>query len=562
VVLRKKILIYRREHRREHIMDLDYSMTDLLMDLLSGLALFLFGMKYMSDSLQQAAGQKLRDILDRCTKNKYIAVISGALFTAFIQSSGATTVMEVGFVNAGVMTLQQSIGITFGANIGTTITSQLVSLKLTAIAPFIIFVGAAILAFFSKPLLRKIAAVIFGFGALFLGINFMTEALQHVPEFHQFDALFNSLNIPVVAVLVGFIVTTILQSSSVTVSVLVLLAGANLVAPLPCLFFILGANIGSCAPAVLASLNANRNAKRTAFIHVMFNVIGLIVITIILLFAAQPIINAIFAISGTSNFKRFVANADTIFKIFQCVILLPCSDLLVKLSRAGEETDENEMVLKYIFSAGVKDPNTVIVQVVQEIERMADMVKINLKKASDALINKEFSTSEEVYAREKYIDFLSHRITEYMVNANRYGLPLKDRERLGGLFHVVIDVERIGDHAVNIMDDALKEKSQKIEFSTAGREEMTEMYDKVIEIFDKSIYVFANEEHSLFDEINKLEDIIDQMKIECQEGHVKRMADGKCSIESGLLFTDLVIGYERIADHAVNIAYSILPEKR
>ena len=231
---------------------MDYTMMNLVMDLLSGLALFLFGMKYMSDSLQQAAGQKLRGILNRCTTNKYKAVVFGALFTAFIQSSGATTVMEVGFVNAGIMTLGQSVGITFGANIGTTITSQLVSLKLTAVAPFIIFIGAVILSFFKKPLLDKIAAVIFGFGSLFLGINFMTDALQHVPEFHQFDVLFEALNNPVIAVITALIVTTILQSSSVTVSVLVLLAGAGLVEPLPCLFFILGANIGSCTPAVMA----------------------------------------------------------------------------------------------------------------------------------------------------------------------------------------------------------------------------------------------------------------------------------------------------------------------
>lgn len=547
---------------------MNYTLMNLVMDLLSGLALFLFGMKYMSDSLQQAAGQKLRGILNRCTSNKLKGVICGALFTAFIQSSGATTVMEVGFVNAGIMTLTQSVGITFGANIGTTITSQLVSLKLTAIAPFIIFAGSGILSFCKKPLLRKIAAVVFGFGALFLGINFMTEALQHVPSFHQFDGLFASLNNPLVAVLTGLIITTILQSSSVTVSVLVLLAGAGLVEPLPCLFFILGANIGSCAPAVMASLNANREAKRTAFIHVMFNVVGLIVISVVLLFASKMIIHAIFSISGADNFKRFVANADTLFKIFQCIILLPCSNLLVALSkkvihaRAGEEQSEDEMVLKYIETSGSPTPATVVVEVVQEIERMAEMVRHNLKLASDALINKKYEFSKEVYSREKYIDFLSHRITEYMVHANRYGLPLKDRERLGGLFHVVIDIERIGDHAVNIMDDAMKEKNQKMEFSPEGRDEMKNMYEKVMEIFDRAIHIFAKEDQSEFDVVNRLEDTIDQMKIDCQEGHVKRMAKGECTIESGLVFTDLVIGYERIADHAINIAYSILPEKK
>lgn len=544
----------------------------LITELLSGLALFLFGMKYMSDSLQQAAGGKLRTILDRCTKNKYLGVISGALFTAFIQSSGATTVMEVGFVNAGIMTLEQSVGLTFGANIGTTITSQLVSLKLTAVAPFIIFIGAAILSFCNKPMLKKVAAVIFGFGALFLGINFMTDALQEIRTIPELMQLFSYLTNPVIAVLLGLILTVIVQSSSVTVSVLVLLAGSNIIVNpatggtdyLACLFFILGANIGSCTPAVMAALNANRNAKRTAFIHVMFNVVGLVVISIILIFAARPMIDLIDAVSSTD--KRFVANADTIFKIFQCIILLPCSNLLIQLSKkvihakGYEEQSDTEMVLKYIDKSGVTTPTTVVVEVVQEIKRMSEMVELNLKEASDALIHKKYEYSDEVYKREKYIDFLSREITEYMVESNRYGLPLKDRERIGGLFHVIIDVERIGDHAVNIMDDALKEKNKSIGFSTEGQKDMTKMYEKVIEIFEKSIQAFTTEDISGFGEINKLEDVIDQMKIDCQEGHVKRMAEGKCSIESGLIFTDLVIGYERIADHAVNIAYSILPE--
>lgn len=546
----------------------------LVTELLSGLALFLFGMKYMSDSLQQAAGGKLRGILDRCTKNKYIAVVCGALFTAFIQSSGATTVMEVGFVNAGIMTLEQSVGITFGANIGTTITSQLVSLKLTEVAPFIIFIGAAILSFCKKPLLKKIAAVIFGFGALFLGINYMTTALHGIKEIPELMNLFSYLSNPLIAILVGLIFTGIVQSSSVTVSVLVLLAGSNIIVNpatggtdyLACLYFILGANIGSCMPAVMAAMNANRNAKRTALIHVMFNVIGLVVIGILLILAAEPIIDVIGTISSSD--KRFVANADTIFKTFQCIILLPCSKLLVNLSKkiihakAGEETDETEMVLKHIDVTGVSNSATAVVEAVQEIERMADMVKINLQQASDALIYKNYENSEDVYTREKYIDFLSHRITEYMVNANRYGLPLEDRKRLGGLFHVVIDVERIGDHAVNIMDDAMKEKNQKIEFSKECIAEMSDMFDKVMEIFDRSVKIFVTEDYSEFEAINQLEDTIDRMKIECQEGHVERMSKGQCSIESGLIFTDLVIGYERIADHAVNIAYSILPEKK
>lgn len=543
-------------------------MYTMITELLSGLALFLFGMKYMSDSLQQAAGEKLRGVLDRCTKNRFTAVVFGALFTAFIQSSGATTVMEVSFVNAGLLTLEKSIGLTFGANIGTTITSQLVSLKLTAVAPFIIFIGSAVLMFGKKPLLKKIASVIFGFGALFLGINFMTGALGKIPEYESLVKIFEYLGNPVIAVLIGLILTILVQSSSVTVSVLVLLAGSGLVEPLSCLYFILGANIGSCTPAVMASFNTNKDAKRTAFIHVMFNVVGLVVISIILAFASKPVIDGIMKISDSGDFKRFVANADTLFKTFQCIILFPCAGLLVKLSKKvirssnDEMENEDELMLKYIGVSKTPKSSTAMVEIVQEIERMATMTRANLEAAMSALIDRDKNISQEVYKREKYIDYLSHRITEYMVKANQYGMPIKDRERLGGLFHVVIDIERIGDHAVNIMDDAFKEKNEGIRFSSQGSEEIQNMYNKVIEIFDESVKTFVNEDKSNINLVNELEDIIDKMKIDNQEAHVMRMAKGDCSIEAGLIFTDLVIGLERIADHATNIAYSILPEKK
>lgn len=329
----------------------------------------------------------------------------------------------------------------------------------------------------------------------------------------------------------------------------------------------LGAYIGACTPAVLAAMNSNKNAKRTAFIHVMFNVIGMIVLSIVLLVAGDQVIKILTTISGEGNLKRFVANSDTIFKITMTLIALPLSNLLVKLSKKvikskeGEHA-ENELVLKYIGSTGAPTLATALVEVVQEIERMSLMVRDNLNAAMKALMNKDKSEIEEIYKREKYIDYLSHRITEYMVKANQYGIPLNDRARLGGLFHVVIDIERIGDHAINIVEDALKEENDDIKFSEDGIQEITNMYNKVVEIYDKAINIFTTMDKTGFDEINKLEDTIDQMQIDYQEGHVKRMANGKCSIEAGLIFTDLVIGLERIADHAMNIAYSILPEKQ
>ena len=532
----------------------------MLTELLSGLALFLFGMKFMSESLQKAAGEKLRDILNSVTKNKYVAVLFGALFTAVIQSSGATTVMEVSFVNAGIMTLEQSVGITFGANIGTTITSQLVSLKLTAVAPFIIFIGAAIIMFGKKPFMRKVAEIIFGFGALFLGINFMTGALSSLQDFPTIMQVFACLENPFVAVVLGFVLTFIVQSSSVTVSVLVLLADSGLVGLLSCLYFILGANIGSCTPAVMAGLNSSKEAKRTAFIHVMFNVIGMVVISAILFFAKDWVVDTVSALSGVGNAKRFVANADTLFKTFQCLILLPCSGGLVKLVRflipeGEEECGDTERKLMYIGKNRRFMESTAIIDIVHEIERMARMVQDNLIMSMDALLYDKLENVEKIQQQELYIDYLSSEITEYLVETNKYQLPLSDAARIGGLFHVVIDVERIGDHAVNVTEAAVKKKDRGIRFTEEGGDELTDVFMDVLDIYDKSIEMFVTDDQSNLGEITYLEDNIDRKQIDYQEGHVRRMSMGRCSIEAGLIFTDLLIGLERIGDHAVNIAH-------
>ena len=543
-------------------------MYAMITELLSGLALFLFGMKFMSESLQKAAGEKLRGILNSVTKNKITAVLFGALFTAVIQSSGATTVMEVSFVNAGIMTLEKSVGITFGANIGTTITSQLVSLKLTAVAPFIIFIGAAIIMFGKKPILRKVAEVIFGFGALFLGINFMTGALGTLQEFPTIMGVFASLENPVIAVLVGFILTVIVQSSSVTVSVLVLLADSGLVGLAACIYFILGANIGSCTPAVMAAMNANKDAKRTALVHVLFNVVGMIVISVIMIFAKEQVIGGIAAINGADNYKRFVANADTIFKIFQCNILLPVSNQLLALVRklipdgtaAGDSLDEKKLL--YIGRNKKFVESTALIDTIQEIERMAHMVQENLELSRDALLYDELDNSEVIRKRESYIDYLSHAITEFLVDTNKYQLPLSDAARIGGLFHVVIDIERIGDHAVNILESAEKKRDSRIKFTDEGRDEMIDIFAYVTNIYDAAIKMFTTEDESLLEEIDYLENMIDDKQIEYQEGHVRRMSMGKCSIEAGLIFTDLLIGLERIGDHAENIAYSVVEKEK
>lgn len=535
-------------------------MYAILTELISGLALFLFGMKAMSDSLQKAAGERLRDILSSVTKNRFGALLFGALFTAIIQSSGATTVMEVSLANAGLMTLEQSIGITFGANIGTTITSQLVSLKLTAVAPFIIFIGAAIISFSKQPVLEKIAYIIFGFGSLFLGINMMTETLGTLQNYPSIMHVFAILNNPVAAGLIGLLVTLLLQSSSVTISVLVLLADSDLVGLSSCLYFILGANIGSCAPAVLASLNSNRESKRVAFIHVMFNVIGMVVISFILLFAKEPVIQVISTVSGNGNAKRFVANADTFFKMFQALILLPCADPLIAFARrvipnlpSDEEKTETKKLL-YIGKSKKFQESTALIDSMQEIERTAEIVHNNLILSMDALLDDKFENIDTIKEQEDYIDYLSNEITKYLVTVNKMQLPLSDAERIGSLFHVVIDIERIGDHAMNIAELAERKKANHISFSQEAYDEIRDIFKDVLEIYSKSLEMFSTGKADNLQLVNQLEDSIDDKQEKYREKHIERMSHKACSIETGLIFVDLLIGLERIGDHCINIA--------
>lgn len=547
-------------------------MFEMLTELIAGLGLFLFGMKFMGESLQKAAGDKMRDLLAKVTSNRFTGVLFGALFTAIIQSSGACTVMEVNLVNAGLMTLEQSVGITFGASIGTTITSQLVSLKLTAVAPFIVFLGAVLIMFGKKPLLRKIAEIIFGFGALFLGISSMSAALSAIPEHPVIMQYFSILSNPVIALIVGLIFTLITQSSSVTVSVLVLLAGSGLVPLLSCCFYILGANVGACTPTLMAGMGASKDAKRTALIFLLLELFGMIIISVLLIFFHGPIISAISSIDGADNYNRFVANANTVFKIFQTVIFLPFVDQFVAITKKvypdGPEVADQIMEEKflYITSDSAKfAPSTAVIQVVQEIGRMANLVDDNLEDAMSTLFSFSQEKIEQVAAREKVIDWLSSAITKYLVDINRYELPLADSNRIGSLFHVVIDLERIGDHAVNFTEDAQKKKDLGEEFTERGKEELQAMYDNVHELYEKSMYSFICYDKSDIQEIITLENQVDDMETTLKDHQVQSLSKGTTSVAIGLIFTDTVIALERIGDHSTNIAYSLFrddPEEK
>lgn len=533
---------------------------ELILTLLGGLGLFLFGMSFMSQGLQKAAGAKLRTILEAMTKNKIIAVLFGALFTAIIQSSGATTVMAVSFVNAGIMTLSQSVGIIFGANIGTTITSQLVAFNLTGIAPFILFVGAVFMMFGKHPMAKKIGEVILGFGALFMGISMMKDSMSGLREYQNVLNILGSLGNPVLGILLGVVITVIVQSSSVTVSILLLMASQGLVALPICFYVVLGCNIGSCTPAVLASLDAKKDAKRAAAIHVMFNVFGMVIIGILLAFGMQYFESFILRISG-SDVGRCVANADTFFKIFQTVIFLPVSNQFVALTKRlipGEDVEKKEYQFLYIGKQNIFSPSTAVVETTQEIERMGTMALTNLNLSMEAFFDGDEEKIARVYETEKQIDFLSHELTDYLVKINQLQLPVVDAKRIGGLFHVVSDIERIGDHAENIADFAVKCKNENLGFTKKASKEIQEMHKKAAVIVEEAMEMFVTMDEKNLPDILQLEENIDLMERELQQNHVKRMAKGKCSPMSGIIFTDLVTGLERVADHATNIAFSIL----
>lgn len=395
----------------------------------------------------------------------------------------------------------------------------------------------------------------------------MTGALSRIPEYPVIMHWFSYLKNPFIALLVGLIFTVAVQSSSVTVSVLVLLADSHLVGLGSCLYFILGANIGSCTPAVMAAMNANKNAKRTALVHFLFNALGMIIIGTILFFARNQIVDAISVLGGADNAKRFVANADTAFKVFQTIIFLPFASQFVKLTKLlipgnkGGEEEDNGLHLEYIRKASSKFvPSTAVVEIIQEIERMAGLSRENLVASMEALADKNLDKAKEINAREKIIDYLSSEITDYLVEVNRYELPLADSRRIGALFHVVIDLERIGDHAINILENAEKRSKLNEKFTGAGKEELTTMYKEVLELFDKSMEMFVTNKKDNIDQIIDMENDVDQMQIDYQNQQVKRLSKGICGVEIGLIFTDMVIGLERIADHSTNIAYSIFHE--
>ena len=375
--------------------------------------------------------------------------------------------------------------------------------------------------------------------------------------------LLKSLDSPLLAVLMGTVLTAVIQSSSVTVSIVLLMANEGLLGLPISLFIILGCNIGACASAVLASLTGKKDAKRAAMIHFLFNVIGTVLLYIILMIGMNQVLDGIMSISG-NNAGRFVANAHTIIKIFQVIVLFPFSNLIVKLTYVLVPGDDKKVgyrdsfQLKYIGEKVVFNPATAVVEVMKEIERMASLAAENLNRAMNALITLDNEDIEEVYEVEKNINFLNHAITNYLVKINQATLPIEDLKSIGALFHVVNDIERIGDHAENVADSAKQRISTGVGFSKEAQRGLGEMVDMVNTLIQFAVEMFSSGTEEHLEDIMHLEDAVDEKERELQKEHVGRLTRNECSPEAGMLFSDIVSGLERVADHATNIAFSIL----
>ena len=537
----------------------------ILLSLAGGLGLFLFGMDLMSDSIEKVAGARLRRILEIFTTNRFTGMLVGIVFTGIIQSSSACTAMVVSFVNSGLMNLYQAAGVIFGANIGTTITSQLVSLNLSAAAPVILLCGVLVMMFSKKEKVRKFAEVIVGFGILFTGLSTMSSGMAEMKNVPEVVELMKSLKNPLFATLVGTVLTAVIQSSSVTVSIVLLLANQGFLDLGICLYIILGCNIGACATALIASLPGKKDAKRAALIHFWFNVLGTALIYVILFFAREPIIHMIQSISADNG--RFVANAHTIIKVFQVIVLFPFSGAIVKLASVTVPGEDKKVgyresyQLKYIGEKVVFNPATAVVEVVKELDRMASLASENLNRAMNALITLDEEDIEEVYEVEKNINFLNHAITNYLVKINQTTLPIEDLKSLGALFHVVNDIERIGDHAENVADAARQRREGDVQISKEAQRELGEMLDMVNTIIQYAIEMFAKSDDRHMNEVIVLEEKVDNKERELQQRHVERLARGECTPEAGMIFSDIVSGLERVADHATNIAFAIRDEE-
>ncbi len=530
----------------------------IIIQLLGGLGLFIYGMKIMGDGLENAAGDGLKSILEKVTKNPIIAVVVGAIVTAIIQSSSATTVMVVGFVNAGLMNLAQAAGIIMGANIGTTITAQLVAFKLDDIAPLFVFAGAAIIMFAKKKQKKDIGNIILGFGILFVGMGQMSAAMKPLRELPLFNEILTTVGSHwYLGILAGAIITAVLQSSSATTGILVALATTGAIDIKAALPIVFGCNIGTCVTAMLASIGTSKTAHKAAILHLIFNLGGTLIFIPILL---SGVLGDAVATISPDDVSRQIANAHTVFNVVNTAIMLPLTGLLIRtVNRIIPGEDEDEKVgPKYIDDRLLETPVIAAGQVAKETLRMANKAKKALDLSIEAFEKNDEKLVQKVYENEEIINNLNEAITTYLVKLSKYELSDKESRIVAATFHVINDIERIGDHAENIADLTLQNINKRLIYSDAAMKQLKNMFEKTYESLQVAIDSYANHDINKAKQVSEIESEVDKLQKKYRDLHIKRLYDGNCNAYSGTIFLDLMSNLERISDHSMNIAESVI----
>ena len=533
----------------------------IVLGLLAGLGLFLYGMNLMGNGLQKAAGDRLKKIIELLTSNRFIAVLVGIFVTGVIQSSSATTVMVVGFVNAGIMQLNQAIGVIMGANVGTTVTAQLVSFDLEAIAPVAVGIGVIIHMVTKSEKLKSYAEILIGFGILFVGMTYMKDAMSPLREVQAFkDMLVNFGHNPILGILMGFTLTLLVQSSSASIGILLALASQGMLPLESALPILYGDNIGTCTTALISSIGASKNAQRAAVMHLTFNIIGTLIFALIL---NRPIMMVVTSIDPT-NIARQIANAHTLFNITNVIIQFPFAGLIVKIAERVIPEKPEELELKttsFIDLRMLNTPSIALKNTIKECLHMGNKAKYSLENSMIALIDKDRDAAFRTFDTEKEINQLERDILEYLIQLSNAAISGEDRAIVDELFNTINDIERVGDHADNIAELSMYFIEKDLTFSEESIKDINTMYEKVMKTYEMSLQSMREGSSELALKVVKMEEQVDIIERSCRSAHIYRLNNSMCNPEAGIIFLDLLSNLERISDHASNIAKAVIDAK-
>ncbi len=538
-------------------------MTQLIVSvtmLLAGLGVLMTGMKMLSDGLERSAGSSMRKLFGKISNNRFASIGVGAVATILVSSSAATTVMVIGFVNAGLMTLLQATAIIMGANIGTTLTGVIIALSgfsLSTYMAILAFVGVVMTMVTKNDTVKKIGSAITGLGLMFVGLTFMSDAFKSEKISSTLHTVFRKVDFPLVLILIGIVCTALFQSSAAMTAIVVTMTGAHIIPMESALFVVLGTNIGTCVTAILASFGASTNAKRTAVIHLLFNAIGTVLFTTFIWIFKRQAVHLLAMMSGSEQMQ--VALFHVLFNVITTALLIPFMKPLTRLATllVRDKKDDSAPKMYYIDDRILHTPPIAVAQVLKEVSHMGQMAQENLDRGFQCIVDGSLTEREKILQTEEKINFVNKGVARYLIKMASLNLPRSDEKLVGALHHVISDIERIGDHAENFLEEAIEMQENGIVFSDDALDELKNMYAKVLYMFERSMSVFENRDTRGLKEISDLESEVDMLKKVLGNNHIARLNSGNCSVECGTHFNTIIAALERVADHLTNVAFSI-----